>query len=72
MHGPATRKEERVAEQEPLGYLPLHLLTCLSLYGRGGGVGLVDSARDKNKARAVVGINKVPLKRGRDPWLAPL
>ena len=41
-------------------------------YRNGGGVGFVDSARDKNKAHAVVEIYRAPLKRGRCPWLLPL
>jgi len=72
MHGPATRKEERVAEQEPLGYLPLHLPTCLPLYGRGGGVGLVDSARDKDKTRILAEIYRIHLNRGLYRSLYPI
>jgi len=34
--------------------------------------GLVDSARETNKARAVAEIYRAPLKRGRCPWLTPL
>jgi len=35
-------------------------------------VGLVDSAREEDKARTVVEICRAPLKRGRCPWLPPL
>ena len=35
-------------------------------------VGLVGSAREKNKARAVIEIYRIPMKRGRCPWLTPL
>jgi len=38
----------------------------------GGGVGFVDSAKEKNKARAVVEIYRTPLKRGRYHRLPPL
>ena len=35
-------------------------------------VGLVDGARENNKARAVVEIYRIPLKRGDAPGLYPL
>ena len=37
----------------------------LSLHTAGGGVGFVDSARERNKARAVAEIYRTLLKRGR-------
>jgi len=36
-----------------------------------GGVGLVDSAREKNKALAVAEIYRISLKRGRYRWFHP-
>ena len=45
------------------------LVSCVL---EGKSVDLVDSAKETNKARAVVGIYRIPLKRGDTAWLAPL
>ena len=58
--------KSRNGKRCPLG---VHLPELTRRTGGTGNVDSVDSAREKNKARTVVEIYRIPLKRGRYRWL---